>query len=239
MDRPGIGLSTFQPNRKLLNWPADIAQLARHLKLSHYRVLGASGGGPYAITCAKALPRNELVGVGVFAGVGPWALGTKGLPLLTRAMFWLFWLFWLAPWLGHMFNDWMVGKASSNPDPEVFQKMIVKQLPRLKERDRVFLQDEETLRMFIKGIRESYNQGSKGNAYELQLIFAPWGFELEDVPLEGVKLWYGALDEYLSMGRMMATRLRGAVLKEFVGDSHITIIGNHIEEILKDMMDYK
>ena len=48
-DRPGIGLSTFVPGRKLLDYPTQIAQLATHLGLESYRVAGGSGGGPYAL----------------------------------------------------------------------------------------------------------------------------------------------------------------------------------------------
>jgi len=28
IDRPGLGLSTYQPHRRLLNWPADVDTLA-------------------------------------------------------------------------------------------------------------------------------------------------------------------------------------------------------------------
>lgn len=48
-DRPGIGLSTFDPRRKLLDYPPQIAQLARYLGLETFRVMGGSGGGPYAV----------------------------------------------------------------------------------------------------------------------------------------------------------------------------------------------
>src|SRR5947207_10398797 len=30
-DRPGYGLSTFQPGRRLVDWPADVVSLADHL----------------------------------------------------------------------------------------------------------------------------------------------------------------------------------------------------------------
>lgn len=52
MDRPGMGLSTFQPNRKILDWPDDVTRLADHLELNSFRVMGSSGGGPYALVCA-------------------------------------------------------------------------------------------------------------------------------------------------------------------------------------------
>jgi pimeloyl-ACP methyl ester carboxylesterase len=32
-DRPGFGLSTFQPTRQLLDWPADVVELANALSL--------------------------------------------------------------------------------------------------------------------------------------------------------------------------------------------------------------
>ena len=48
-DRPGIGLSTFDPQRQLLDYPSQITHLARHLGLETYRVMGGSGGGPYAL----------------------------------------------------------------------------------------------------------------------------------------------------------------------------------------------
>lgn len=48
-DRPGIGLSTFDSSRTLLDYPSQIAQLAKHLGLESYRVMGGSGGGPYVL----------------------------------------------------------------------------------------------------------------------------------------------------------------------------------------------
>jgi len=51
-DRPGFGLSDRQPARTLLDWPGDIAALADHLGIDRFAVLGASGGGAYALACA-------------------------------------------------------------------------------------------------------------------------------------------------------------------------------------------
>ena len=40
-DRPGIGLSSFQPRRKLADWPADLNNLADALGINGYYVVGA------------------------------------------------------------------------------------------------------------------------------------------------------------------------------------------------------
>ncbi|MFF0148154.1 alpha/beta fold hydrolase [Amycolatopsis sulphurea] len=51
-DRPGIGLSSPQPGRRILDYPADLTALADHFGLEQYQVLGISGGGPFALACA-------------------------------------------------------------------------------------------------------------------------------------------------------------------------------------------
>ena len=69
VDRPGLGLSSYVPNRLVADWAADVDQLARHLELKTYRVIGRSGGAAYALACANALPRERLLGVGVVCGM--------------------------------------------------------------------------------------------------------------------------------------------------------------------------
>jgi pimeloyl-ACP methyl ester carboxylesterase len=70
VDRPGFGLSDPQPGRTLLDWPDDITALADHLGIERFAVLGASGGGGYALACAYALPQR-LTAALVVSGLGP------------------------------------------------------------------------------------------------------------------------------------------------------------------------
>ena len=53
LDRPGIGLSESLPGRRLLDWPADVAELADRLELDRFSIIGWSGGGPYALACGR------------------------------------------------------------------------------------------------------------------------------------------------------------------------------------------
>jgi pimeloyl-ACP methyl ester carboxylesterase len=55
LDRPGMGLSDYQPRRTLVDWPDDVIQLAAAMGLDRFAVLGISGGGPYAAACAWKL----------------------------------------------------------------------------------------------------------------------------------------------------------------------------------------
>jgi pimeloyl-ACP methyl ester carboxylesterase len=70
VDRPVFGRSPFQPRRRLLDWPDDVAQLADALKLDRFAVIGFSNGGPHAIACASKLA-GRLKRVGLLASVTP------------------------------------------------------------------------------------------------------------------------------------------------------------------------
>ena len=86
-DRPGIGLSTPSPNRTLLDYPNTIAQLARHLDLNTYRILGWSGGGPFVLACAQILSREQLLRVSVLAEMGSSDTSLDGLRTTNKILF--------------------------------------------------------------------------------------------------------------------------------------------------------
>ena len=233
IDRPGMGLSSFQPNRKILDWPSDVDQLARHLKFSQYRVVGSSGGGPYAVACAKVLPRSKLLSVGVLAGLGPWEFGTKGMRIGGRALFnFLSW----SPAANRWLWDWY---AKCVIKIEGLEERLRREMRWLNERDRKIMAREDTVSAIAECFRESFRQGGQGNAHEAWLCTKSWGFDLKNVEFEGVKLWYGSEDRNTPprMGWQMAERLPRAVMKEYQGDSHFTIVENHSEEILRELME--
>ncbi len=70
VDRRGFGNSDPLPRRRLLDWPADIVQLAQRLELDRFGVVTASGGAPYAAACARAIPERLTV-VGNCCGTCP------------------------------------------------------------------------------------------------------------------------------------------------------------------------
>ena len=237
-DRPGIGLSTFDPHRKLLDYPKDISQLASHLGLKAYSVVGGSGGGPYALACAKVLPKSELKGVGVLAGVGPVDLGLDGMRLSTRIFMSLMrWTPGLLKWV----TDMTVVRAIRNPDPNAYKNMMTKQWRYLTKAEReLFFKDPETIDDLVRVTREHFRQGSEASMKEGQIAVVPWGFKLEDVDCNKVKLWYAAEDinTPVQMGRKMAARLKNAELKEYPGETHFTLSEKYGEEILRDIVSW-
>jgi len=74
INRPGYGGSTRVDGRpSLLAVGRDTVALAKQLHIGDFAVVGASGGGPFAVATAVASGGAVRV-LGVVGGVGPWAL---------------------------------------------------------------------------------------------------------------------------------------------------------------------
>ena len=67
IDRLGHGLSDFQPNRKLLDWPDDVEALADALEIGTFAVVGFSAGAPFVAACAYKIP-HRLISAGIISG---------------------------------------------------------------------------------------------------------------------------------------------------------------------------
>ena len=69
-DRPGIGLSTWRAQRKLNEWPTDLAALTAAINIERFALVGISAGAPYALACARAMP-HRITRAGIISGLGP------------------------------------------------------------------------------------------------------------------------------------------------------------------------
>ena len=88
IDRPGMGLSSFQPGRALVDWPDDVVEVAASLGLDRFAVLGISGGGPYAAVCAWKLA-DRLTNAGIVSSLAPFDVpgATAGMGRRNRLAF--------------------------------------------------------------------------------------------------------------------------------------------------------
>lgn len=80
VDRPGAGLSEQYVGRKVSDHVQDVLELADHLGINKFGVVGYSGGGPYALAARALIPPERLDGVVCISGVGPLdVLTTEGM----------------------------------------------------------------------------------------------------------------------------------------------------------------
>ncbi|KAF5002045.1 hypothetical protein FGRMN_656 [Fusarium graminum] len=222
-DRPGIGRSTYQHNRRVLDYPADLQSLITHLKLGSYRIIGTSGGTGYTLACAQALPRDELLAVGICAGVGPWEAGPAG---QSETEF-----------VKYMETIFLA--AAQDPDHSKMDVVWREQLSRFAPADMEVRMKPDALQSAVKVFRQVYAQGGAGHGMEMKLNTEPWGFKVEDIDYEGVRLWYESADENTSpgMGRYMAERMPKSVYKEYPGETHYSLWRESLlTEFLRDLM---
>ena len=60
IDRPGIGSSTPHLYGSILDFSTDIERVLESLGIDRFAVIGLSGGGPYALGVARALPERVV-----------------------------------------------------------------------------------------------------------------------------------------------------------------------------------
>lgn len=268
LDRPGFGLSSPQPGRRIIDWAEDVRSFARGVGVDRFAVLGTSGGGPYALACAHALPRNMVAGVGLFASGPPWEAGAQlmsrtrrvaramavrtpgAMAVGTSAM--ISALRWIATRevVARRIDKWFAaaaaaaeesdktGTGTSDTKSEGVSKAESKGIATEEETDRVAAiaaQREETLRIVLD---EPFCQGATAAVEELRLLSDPdWGFRLEDVAYDPVRIWHGAEDANAPIAaiRYLAERVPHAVLTEYSGDSHYTM-AKYIEGAMGELL---
>ena len=228
VDRPGFGLSDFQPERTLLDWPDDVAALADALGLERFAVGGISAGGPYVAACAYKIP-HRLTSAGIVSGVGPTDCPgvTEEMPrprrigvaVARRAPWLLIPLLWL-------FNN-------PRRDPERFFEQIKTQV---SDPDRAVLARPEVRAVLVASYAETARPGLRGFAWESLLLSHPWGFRLEDITME-VHLWHGEDDASIpvSMGRTMAGAIPNCRATFLPGEGHFLFF-DHWGEILSALL---
>jgi pimeloyl-ACP methyl ester carboxylesterase len=219
VDRPGYGGSTFQPGRRILDWPRDVSALADALGIRTFAVAGHSGGGPYALACAYCLP-ERISAAGILSGAGPVDVpgAAEGLTTLHALAFRIgkyspWWLIRTLTWL-------FFHKSAADPARAID----------LDARDRPAA-DEEVLK--IPGVRENciesdieaYKQGLTGFSWEVSQLTRPWGFVLEKIRVP-VYLWHGTADDFTTIGmaRSMAERIPNCQTKIHDGEGHMLLI---------------
>lgn len=227
-DRPGIGLSSFQEGRTLLDWGKDMADLADALGIGTFSVFGLSGGGPHVLACTLGFP-DRIVKASIVSGTGPHNYKGK-----LRGV-------WFPVKLMHWFaagkNDKNLRKFIAREHKTLSEKpqKRLRQLQKfLPKPDRVLLTDNPTYGIeFIKASQEAYRQGMEAAVQEWKLYVSDWGFSLRDIQ-KHIVLWYGGKDK-------MAPKHRGTYLHQMLPNStfhlmpnegHFSLIRNHLREIL-------
>ena len=239
-ERPGMGHSSFNPGYTLLGYTRDIVELADGLGFQKFGVMGHSGGGVTALSCAYAMP-ERLDFVFDLGGVAPVTVPAlkSQLTALDR--------FFAERCIPHPTEN------EQNETPLLFQfsfalmRLAAKTLPlyvfiKLLHQSKYFcdedyavLSEPRAAAFLIDSVRESFIQGSEGPAYDGLLRYQDWGFELSEIDFP-VHIFHG--DRDISAPYYFAEykhqHLPNSTLYTYPGEGHF-FLWSHWEDIFCTM----
>ena len=231
-DRPGLGLSTFQADRKFLDWGDDIVQLADSLKISRYSIFGLSGGAPHVLACVFR-DSARIDNASIISGASPY--NYKG---TLNGM-------WFPVKLIHWFAGMRKDKQLRKFIQKDFESLVNKPEKRIKQFQKHLPKPDKRLMIakpdygweFISGSVESYRQGIDGVVQEWKLYVADWQMDLSTVNFP-IALWYGENDKMAPYhrGNYYKDTLPNSRLKVISNEGHFSLIRNHLEEILMELI---
>lgn len=227
IDRSGMGLSSINKQHTLLSWADDIRELADHLNINQFSIIAHSGGAPFAMACAYAIP-ERITSVAIVSGLAPTTMpganeglnrGMRIINVLIKNIPGMSWLL-------------MQVHRSQLSNPERFKRA----LPQLPEPDRILLENPEQWNSLITASTEAFRQGVAGPAREFQLVLREWGFDLSKITCP-VTIWYGQLDCQVpvSHAEIYKRLLPNSELKISDEDGHLSMLHNHVEEIFESV----
>jgi len=230
VDRPGIGASTPHAYGRVIDFADDLRTIADVLGIGKMIVIGLSGGGPYTLGVAAAMP-DRVVAVGVLGGVAPTqgpdaigggVMGRVGVPV--------------APVLEH------VGSTLSMLATGVIRMIRPLAEPALylyagisPAGDRRLLVRPEFKAMFLDDLLNGSRKQLAAPFADVVVFAREWGFRLDEVKVP-VRWWHGDEDHIVPFahGRHVVSMLPDAELYTLSGESHLGGLGQ-AEAILASM----
>ncbi|MEB3062032.1 alpha/beta fold hydrolase [[Mycobacterium] zoologicum] len=229
VDRPGIGSSTPYQYETVSQFAVDLRTVADTLGIDKMAVIGLSGGGPYTLACASAMP-DRVVTAGILGGVAP-AVGPEAIdsPLMTLARI-------AEPVLeraGRPISMLATGlirmiRPVASPALELYALIS-------PEGDRRLLGRPEFKAMFLDDLLNGSRKQLAAPIADAVLFARYWGFRLDEITVP-VHWWHGDADHIVpySHGEHAVSLLPDATLYTLPGESHLAGLGR-AEEILRTL----
>jgi pimeloyl-ACP methyl ester carboxylesterase len=231
IDRPGIGSSTAHQYDTVFAFADDLRTIADTLGIDKMEVIGLSGGGPYTLAAAAAMP-DRVVAAGVIGGVAPTTgsdaiagglMGSVGLrvaPLLQVAG---------GP-IGVVASALIrLIRPVGSPAVDLYGRVS-------PEADRQLLARPEIKAMFLDDLLNGSRKQMAAPFADVVVFAREWGFRLDEVKVP-VRWWHGDHDHIVPFdhGLHVVAKLPDVEMYHLPGESHLAGLGR-AEEILGTMV---
>ena len=228
IDRPGHGLSDFNPTGSILGFAQDIKQLVAHLNIDKFSVVGMSAGSPFALGIAYSFP-EKINNASIISGFAP--LNKESKQHLSKEVKVMLGLAKSFPFLLKLLLKVQVKQLAKNP-----QKALQGFLKIMSEPDQEILKNNSVMTVIETMFKEAFRNGSEGAAYEIsKLLVRDWGFELNKIQVS-TTFWQGEKDNNVpkEWAKLMSDEIPNAKLNLFPDEGHL-IIFEHAREIFTEL----
>ena len=221
-DRPGLGRSSFDPDKSFVSWAEDVAEAFSIRGVRDPLVVGFSQGAPFALALsglagkiALVSGQDELAHESIEPLLDPQVAGFAEAVRQRVPAFW---------------SDF-----ASKVNAEGMWQMIASMSA---EKDLSLYTSEPFKTSYLTSLREGFSQGSAGYLQDLVLAMSPWSFAVEKIVVP-VDLWYGRLDtspvHSPDFGKTLSRRLPKSSL-EILESEGSSLLWTRAREILTKLL---
>ncbi|KAK7998459.1 hypothetical protein PG989_006499 [Apiospora arundinis] len=177
--------------------------------------MGVGCGSPLAIACAYHFPKSVLAGTGTVCGAGAWAAGMEGIAWFRRLLLYL--------------------RANApSPARSLIDEPFVLSLHKRPDKFCRYIERDSAL----KRRAYTFRGGAEGIEADGRILVGDWGFELQDVDSNAVRIYWGNQDTTVARAGQVciAKKIRNATLTIFPGDSDYSIPFRYYKKILGEIL---
>ena len=224
VDRPGMGLSTFNKNGTFLSFASDAKELLVYLNIKNCPVLCWSGGGPYALAMAHQYP-NVIIQVFIICG-----FTRRFNKDLVSEMGMNKWYFRSAK-----YTPFLLGTALSIIKKKKVTSAVSQKFTGLPDEDHALLKDVKHLSGLLNfTVKEACRRGIKGAVHDAGSYFTHFGFDVKNIH-QPITYWWGTKDNAVT--GIHATTIEnetvnGTVLRKS-NEGHLSLYINYMKEVLQ------
>src|SRR6476620_4152124 len=228
VDRPGMGLSTFNPGGTFLSFADDVALLAHQLFIHSCPVLCWSGGGPYALAIARRYPAL-IRNVGILCGISHHFDASVFRQMGANK--WYFRMAKYSPWALRNIMNVLRNKKLRSPIPQ--------RLTGLAYVDYELIRDLTHLNALADlSFKEACRNGAEGAVHEARLYCREFGFSISDIQ-QTVHYWWGTLDSSVSAihAETVEKQLPSPIMHYRNGEGHLSMFQKGFPEALTVLLN--
>lgn len=229
-DRPGYGLTPPDNTISLAARRQWLESVVDALQLDRFALLAVSGGAPFAVSLAAALP-GRVAALALVSPMGPVADYSASAEAALEPVSFVQQRFFMhmpfRTWLTHPLGDLGAWMFRHGPD------MLTGLLPKLAgSLDARILSKPEVARMMRDMTLEAFRQGGQGGTADLEIFGRPWDVRYREITAPAV-IWQGTADHIVppQVSRWLARQLPECRLHNLEGAGHFWVF-EHVEEVV-------